>query len=68
MNDQVLFDYMEDTQRFVDLALHFIKTQLQQFERMLMKKLETIEHIIKAKMDQIETKNNKSLSLFTNDT
>ncbi|XP_052683832.1 fibrinogen-like protein A [Crassostrea angulata] len=63
---QALYDDMGDRKRTVDLALLSMRTDLQQFsqgiERMVMKKLEGFENIIEAKMDQIGTKNNKSLS------
>nr|ANH09329.1 fibrinogen-related protein 1 isoform 1 [Crassostrea gigas] len=66
LNGQVLFDDIGDRQRSADLALQCMRTGLQQFSqgigKMVTKKLEEVENIIEAKMDQIETKNNKSLS------
>lgn len=63
---QALYDDMGERKRSVNLALLSMRTDLQQFsqgiERMVVKKLEGIENIIQAKMDQIGTKDNKSIS------
>lgn len=68
INGQALFDETEDRQRSADLALHIIRTELQQFsqsvEKIVTKQLEKVENI-EEKIDNIlATQSNESLYII----
>lgn len=66
INGQALFDEMGDRQRSADFALHFIRTELQQFsqgiETIVTKQLEKVENIEEKINNIIATQGNESLS------
>lgn len=70
INGQALFDETEDRQRSADLALHIIRTELQQFsqsvEKIVTKQLEKVEHI-EEKIDNILARQKQRKSFYYSD-
>ncbi|XP_052717719.1 fibrinogen-like protein A [Crassostrea angulata] len=68
INGQALFDEMGERQRSSDLALHFIRSELQQFsqgiEQIVTKQLEKVKNIEEKIENIIATQSNESLSII----
>nr|XP_034338041.1 fibroleukin isoform X2 [Crassostrea gigas] len=68
INGQALFDEMGKRQRSADLALHFIRTELQQLsqgiEQIVTKQLEKVKNIEEKIDNIIATQSNESLSII----